>query len=177
VGSGGRARTPPRRINVTKTYKNDANASFLLKNRNICYENGRKLNYLFYDYILHQTSKMSATANANMTNREKWAMEAEAKQGWKCYYIGRETIYSLSVHLQRMSQQVYELRNLPEHIEYDHLKHMFLELYDKVGELCDCPICYESMTKKNTHVALCGHLVCKSCKEKITDCPICRKKY
>jgi len=120
---------------------------------------------------------MSATANANMTNREKWALEAKARQGWKCYFMSRETIHDLQNVRDNMRAQVALLRVERQPADYEHLKKMFLELYDKVGELCDCPICYESMTKDNTHVGLCGHLVCKSCKERITDCPICRKKY
>lgn len=120
---------------------------------------------------------MSGTANANITNREKWALEAKAKQGWKCYFMSRETIHEIQVARNNIRQQVIHIRTAQEPVDYEHLKNMFLALYDKVGELCDCPICYECMTKDNTHVAICGHLVCKECKEKISECPICRKKY
>lgn len=120
---------------------------------------------------------MSGTANANMTNREKWALEAKAKQGWKCYFIGRDTIHALQNARNNVRAQAAQLRTAQQPVDYEHLKKMFLELYDKVGELCDCPICYESMTKDNTHVGLCGHLVCKECKVRISDCPVCRKKY
>lgn len=111
-----------------------------------------------------------------MTNREKWSLEAKAKQGWKCYFIEREHIYQLQEQRNQLRHQVNHLRNGCK-VEYEHLKQMFLDLYDKVGELCDCPVCMETMTKEQTAVPLCGHLVCKTCKDKMTDCPICRKKY
>jgi hypothetical protein len=113
-----------------------------------------------------------------MTNREKWSLEAKAKQGWKCYFIEREHIYELQDVRNNLRAQVNQLRattSAPQ--DYDHLKQMFLELYDKVGELCDCPICYDTMDKNSTAVPLCGHLICKTCKEKVVECPICRKKY
>lgn len=114
-----------------------------------------------------------------MTNKEKWSLENKAKQGWKCYFIEREHIYELQNHRDLLRQQVQQLRsnNRSSAPDYEHLKQMFLDLYDKVGELCDCPVCMETMTKEQTAVPLCGHLVCKTCKDKMTDCPICRKKY
>jgi hypothetical protein len=113
-----------------------------------------------------------------MTNREKWSLEAKAKQGWKCYFIEREHIYELQEVRNNLRAQVHQLRtatSAPQ--DYEHLKKMFLDLYDKVGEMCDCPVCMEPMTKDNTAVPLCGHLICKECKEKVVECPICRKKY
>jgi len=119
-------------------------------------------------------------ANANITNREKWTLEAKSKQGWKCYFIERDAIYDLQITRNALRTEVQQLRTArptePEG-DYEHLKQMFLTLYDKVGELCDCPICYETMAKDNTHVGKCGHLVCKDCKSRIAECPICRKKY
>ena len=111
-----------------------------------------------------------------ITNREKWSLEAKAKQGWKCYFIEREHIYHLQEQRNQLREQVNQLKAGGK-VEYDHLKQMFLQLYDKVGELCDCPVCMETMNKENTSVPICGHLVCKTCKDKMTECPICRKTY
>ena len=119
---------------------------------------------------------MNPTANANITNKEKWSLEAKAKQGWKCYYIERDAIYDLQTTRNALRAEVLQLRTNPQG-DFEHLKQMFLTLYDKVGEVCDCPICYEPMVKENTYVAMCGHLVCKDCRSKIVECPICRKKY
>jgi hypothetical protein len=111
-----------------------------------------------------------------MTNREKWSLEAKAKQGWKCYFIERDFIYNLQETRNNVRTTAQAIRN-GETPDITHLTQIFLELYDKVGELCDCPVCMETLTKEQTAVPLCGHLLCKSCKEKMTDCPICRKKY
>jgi len=115
-----------------------------------------------------------------MTNRQKWALEAKAKQGWKCYFIEREHIYELQAVRETMRATIDDIRNSIRNNEtpdISHLSQMFLELYDKVGELCDCPVCYESMTKEQTAVPMCGHLICKTCKTNCAECPICRKKY
>lgn len=112
-----------------------------------------------------------------MTNREKWSLEGKARQGWKCYFIQREQIYELQEHRNQLRDQVRNLRANNAVPDYEHLKKMFLDLYDKVGEACDCPVCYEAMMKENTDVPLCGHLVCKECRKKMTECPVCKKKY
>lgn len=115
-----------------------------------------------------------------MTNREKWSLEAKAKQGWKCYFIQRELVEHLQDTRNVARETAQQLRQgaTPD---IKHLTQVFLELYDKVGELCDCPICLESMTKENTSVPMCGHLICKTCKEGVVQtsnlCPVCRKKY
>jgi len=132
------------------------------------------------DKALYNSIRMAQRQNPNtqitMTLREKWALEAKAKQGWKCYFIERDFIYSLQDTRNNVRETAQQIRSgaTPD---ITHLTQMFLELYDKVGELCDCPVCYETMTKETTSVPMCGHLVCKECKEKITECPICRKNY
>lgn len=123
---------------------------------------------------------MAAHQNPNaisgLTNRQKWTLETKAKQGWKCYFIERDFIYDLQNTRNNVRATAQQIRSgaTPD---ITHLTQMFLELYDKVGELCDCPVCMESMTKENTNVPMCGHLVCKTCKEKMTECPLCRKPY
>ena len=34
-------------------------------------------------------NRQNPTANSGLTDREKWSLEAKAKQGWKCYFIER----------------------------------------------------------------------------------------
>jgi hypothetical protein len=119
---------------------------------------------------------MNPNANANLTNREKWSLEGKAKSGWRMYFTEREKVYALQQHREQAREVAVNLRaNAP--VDYDHLKQMFLDLYEKVGDLCDCPICFETMTKDKTSVPLCGHLVCVDCRSRIAECPICRKKY
>ncbi len=115
-----------------------------------------------------------------ITRKEKYALEQKAKSGWRCFFIQREANYHLQETTYRMAGEVNRLRREatnPSNAEYEHLKSMFLELYDKVGELTNCPICFDPMTKDTTHVGSCGHLVCKTCKTRISQCPICRKSY
>jgi hypothetical protein len=119
---------------------------------------------------------MNPNANANITNKEKWSLEGKAKQGWKMYFMEREKLYTLQRQRDQARQTANDLRANTA-VDYEHLKQMFLDLYAKVGELCDCPICFETMTKEKTSVPLCGHLVCVDCRAKIDCCPMCRKKY
>lgn len=112
----------------------------------------------------------------SMTYQEKWKLEAKSKQGWKCYFIERERMYDLQDTREDTRDTALQLMN-NERVDYEYLKNMFLTLYEKVGELCDCPICLETLTKEKTFVPLCGHLVCNDCKSRINSCPICRKKF
>ena len=109
-----------------------------------------------------------------MTIKEKYRLESKAKVGWKCFYVEREYVYDLQQTKNDLRLEVMRLKENQE-VDYKHLKQMFLTLYDKVGELCDCPICFETLTKELTYIPSCGHLLCKNCKDKITVCPICRK--
>ena len=67
-------------------------------------------------------------------------------------------------------------------LDITFLKNQFIEMYDKLKQYSECPVCYETLTKSNIEVPKCGHLICKSCVEKIKRsstpvCPNCRKKY
>jgi len=113
-----------------------------------------------------------------MTQREKWKLEGKAKQGWRCYFAERDLVLDLSTIHETHRNVANQVRN-GEEIEMSHLRKLFLELYDKVGELVDCPVCFTVLTKENAFVSMCGHMVCKPCKENpiLTKCPICRKDY
>ena len=121
-------------------------------------------------------NRQNPNTQITMTLREKWSLEGKAKQGWKCYFIQRDYIEALQDTRNNVRATAQQIRSgaTPD---ITHLTQMFLELYDKVGELCDCPVCMEQMTKDQTAVPICGHLVCKACKERMTECPICRKNY
>lgn len=113
-----------------------------------------------------------------ITLRDKWSLESKAKRAWRCFFIQRDKIHELQTFRDELIEEVAQLRTANETpTDYEHLKKMFLELYDKVGEMCDCPICFEAMRKDNTDVPLCGHLVCKECRTRITECPVCKRKY
>jgi len=111
-----------------------------------------------------------------ITNREKWELERKAKQGWKAFFIERDYVGQLRETRDKLYDTVRILRG-DGGVDYEFLKQQFLELYDKVGERCDCPVCFDPLLKENTAIPLCGHLVCKNCKSSMTLCPICRKAY
>jgi hypothetical protein len=111
------------------------------------------------------------------TNKLINALKIKAKKGWKLYFMERDGVHRLQAYRNRLREEASRLPTRAGDEEYDHLRNMFLELYKEVGKLCDCPVCFETMTKEITAVPSCGHLVCKACKEKMTECPICRKKY
>lgn len=48
-------------------------------------------------------------------------------------------------------------------------------LIDKQEENYECPICYSLMLKIYEYNK-CGHIFCKKCIKKITECPICKNK-
>jgi len=121
-------------------------------------------------------ARINPNGNSGLTNAQKWSLEGKAKSGWKLYFTEREYTYELLETRNNVRPVVQAIRN-GETPDIEHLTKMFLELYDKVGEITDCPVCFDGMTKENTTVPMCGHLVCKACKAKLEECPICRKKY
>jgi len=120
-----------------------------------------------------------------MTTAEKKRLETKAKVGWKNYYILRDDFDELSQYFseaRKENKKLVELIKGGGDVDLDYLKKQFLELYEKVGELTDCPVCFETLTKENSDVPSCGHLICKDCKQHICnsgnkECPICKAKY
>ena len=39
-------------------------------------------------------------------------------------------------------------------IDIEFLRKAYLELYEKVGDLTDCPVCFDTMVKDNTHLGI-----------------------
>ena len=124
-------------------------------------------------------------SSITITSKEKKYLESKAKVGWKNFYIMRDDYYNLSNFFSEARAENKKLVaqiNSGGEIDLDFLKKQFLELYDKVGELTDCPVCFETLTKENSEVPSCGHMICKGCKTNICnigkkECPICKAKY
>jgi len=120
-----------------------------------------------------------------MTRGQKTALENKAKVGWRHFYMMRDDYDELAVFFSAERQHNRELIESIKNggaVDIEFLKKQFLELYDKVGDLTDCPVCMETMTKENSDVPQCGHMICKGCKDTICqsakkECPICKKKY
>jgi len=115
-------------------------------------------------------------ANSGLTNRQKWELERKARVGWAVFFKTRERMDDLIHNRREHAPIVREIRQGGD-VDLTHLKKLFLELYDKVGELVDCPVCFEPMMKDNTFIPSCGHLICKTCRPLIqgNKCPTCRK--
>jgi hypothetical protein len=120
-----------------------------------------------------------------MTKAQKLSLENKAKVGWKYYYTSAEEKDVLARYFaeeRERNKELIETLKKGGDIDIEFLKKQFIELYDKVGDLTDCPVCMETMTKANSDVGSCGHMICKICKDTICksnkkECPICKKKY
>ena len=120
-----------------------------------------------------------------MTLKEKKYLESKAKVGWKTYYILRDDFDNMSNYFAETrteNKKLIEKLKSGGEVDLDFLKKQFIDLYDKVGELTDCPVCFETLTKGNIDIASCGHMICKTCKDHICshgnkECPICKTKY
>uniref|UniRef100_A0A6C0INQ3 RING-type domain-containing protein n=1 Tax=viral metagenome TaxID=1070528 RepID=A0A6C0INQ3_9ZZZZ len=40
-----------------------------------------------------------------------------------------------------------------------------------------CPVCYDILTTNTIQIPLCFHYICKGCKDRCTNCPLCRENY
>lgn len=120
-----------------------------------------------------------------ITTAERKRLESKAKVGWKNYYTLRDDFDELSQYFSDVkteNKKLIETIKSGGDVDTEYLKKQFLDLYEKVGELTDCPVCFETLTKENSEVPSCGHLICKDCKLKICnvgnkECPICKAKY
>lgn len=120
-----------------------------------------------------------------ITTAEKKRLESKAKVGWKNYYTLRDDFDELSQYFSEVraeNKKLIETIKSGGDVDTEYLKKQFLDLYEKVGELTDCPVCFETLTKENSDVPSCGHLICKGCKLNICnmgnkECPICKAKY
>ena len=123
---------------------------------------------------------MSDNQITTITRREKHRIEQKAKAGWKCFFIMRDDYTDLSDYYSQVRSQNRELvKNIKngQDVDLTFLKKQFVDLYEKVGEMTDCPVCFETLTKEIIEVSNCGHTICKDCYKKCSECPICRKAY
>lgn len=129
---------------------------------------------------------MSNPKTKTLTNSEYYQLVSKSKSGWRCFFIMRERyddIRGYCNHLQTTCRDMREqLRSGSDDIDINFLKTQFIEMYDKLKEYTDCPICYEEMVGENMEVPKCGHIICKTCYDKIKTCgdpicPTCRKKF
>jgi hypothetical protein len=121
-----------------------------------------------------------SNSTISVSHQEIKKLQIKAKVGWKNFYSLQEEYSKLALFF---SSSLAENRVLLEQIQNNEpvditfLQNQFKDLYDKVKNYTECPICFETLTKSNMEVPSCSHLLCKSCMSKLTDCPICRVKF
>jgi E3 ubiquitin-protein ligase SIAH1 len=45
----------------------------------------------------------------------------------------------------------------------------------EIEETLECPVCFQVPGSPPIHQCTNGHIVCKTCKTRLTDCPTCRQ--
>ena len=129
---------------------------------------------------------MSGNTPITITLGEKRELERKAKAGWKCFFMMRDDYCDMNESygtlLYQHRELVKQLKEGKKDVDLTFLINTFVELYDKVKENSECPVCMELLTKENIEVPSCGHLICKDCKKNIMEktdkkCPCCRKLY
>ena len=87
------------------------------------------------------------------------------------------------LRLKAKSGKNEEMIQKEQESDFTYLKTQYVEMYEKLREYTNCPVCLQTLRAQNIHVPLCGHILCVSCHEKIKStenepkCPNCRKIY
>jgi hypothetical protein len=141
----------------------------------------------YYNIVKIKQSIMSNQQLVTMTRAEKNSLITKSKQGWKFYYTVLDEYSNLAeyAHSLRQSQLANRMRDanyVATQDDMTHLRTQFVEMYDKIQELTQCPVCFDTLTKENIKVKICGHFICKECYDIIMEgnsceCPICRAKW
>ena len=111
-----------------------------------------------------------------MSYEEKRNLERKAKKGWHCYYMLLEKYAELGDYIESGKKYANALKDNKDD-DMKFLKSQFLEMYEKLKEYSECPVCFETIKKDTAKLGNCGHMVCTTCYEKLDKCPNCRKKY
>uniref|UniRef100_A0A6C0J0Q1 RING-type domain-containing protein n=1 Tax=viral metagenome TaxID=1070528 RepID=A0A6C0J0Q1_9ZZZZ len=62
-------------------------------------------------------------------------------------------------------------------IHYTRTQKLWREMYKKINEFQQCPVCYETIEPDALIVPNCTHMICDTCVRKCDNCPLCRDKY
>ena len=119
-----------------------------------------------------------------ISQKELAKLRLKAKSGWRKYFVLRDEYESLCDFVNEVRQKSEEMIQRSEQkSDCTYLKTQYVEMYEKLREYTDCPVCLQTLRAQNIHVPLCGHILCVSCHEKIKStenepkCPKCRKIY
>jgi hypothetical protein len=116
----------------------------------------------------------------SVSHQEITRLQTKAKVGWKNFYSLQEEYSKLASYVGSVlveNNQLLEQIRKNEPVDITFLQNQFMDLYDKVKNYTECPVCYETLTKSNMEVPSCSHLICKCCMDKLRECPICRVRF
>jgi len=107
--------------------------------------------------------------------KENKVLERKAKAGWKMYFDLKEEFVELIDYMIFLREKNKTLMNNKNNNDISFLTAQFKDMYDELKKKSDCPICFEPITKENMNITNCGHIFCKECSVKLSNCAVCRK--
>ena len=160
------------------TYMKEFFASFELKNENIT----QKLSYIHFHTLETQDTVSEIIFDVvyhkdhlpfprMLTETENLQREINGLQGEINRYERKNNrlIRKLSV----MKNTMREIQNRVQTKLLDMLTSTTpLDIANQT-----CPVCYESFEKETIQIPLCFHYICTDCKDRCTNCPLCREDY
>ena len=119
---------------------------------------------------------MSTLEIFQITLREKYLKEIDVLQ--RSTYNDQESWANLD-EITKKIQNLYSLLEQVDNLTLTGKENHFAELTNKIIEdEMSCPICFEVMgPPKKIVVCKNGHPLCMDCDEKVSACPVCRKKF
>lgn len=98
----------------------------------------------------------------------------KAKYAWKCYFKMKEKLNKVIDMRSKMKVVVDDVN-----VDLTYLKNEYINMYVKLGKLCECSVCMNDLEVGNIYLSNCGHMVCMGCRETMLSrnmlkCPECR---
>jgi len=86
-----------------------------------------------------------------------------------------EKLEDKEAHLNNINKLLKQVRSRLTFQKTESSRKM-RELYSK-SEKEDCPVCLIKIKDEDLIISPCCHFICNPCYSRVSDCPICRKKY
>ena len=102
-----------------------------------------------------------------LTELERCLVEIEALESDLEYEIRKRRSIAKLLKQERKSLVVAQ----------ENIKKLFLKNYRNDPCVNSCPVCWENIPIENAEIPICLHIICKTCYQKVSKCPLCRKPY
>ena len=90
----------------------------------------------------------------------------------------KQSHYSQLRILKRMAHYQKGTREDPIDVDApQEAKQKWQNMIDIIRKEVECPICFETISKKSLVITTCGHKFCKSCYYRIDRCALCRAPF